>query len=167
MEIQLVLGANSSGKSKYAEELAVAAGPGRVYLATMVPQNEENHQRIEKHRIQRKDKDFRTVEEPWHIDKISVDADAVILLEDASNLLANGMFTHGATVENALEKILTLANRCKISTLPIFRSIVLFNQIERFTKLKQNRKLVLTVIAAEAVANQVTDAAIAVCNSTS
>lgn len=113
MEIQLVLGANSSGKSKYAEELAVAAGPGRVYLATMVPQNEENHQRIEKHRIQRKDKDFRTMEEPWYIDEISVDVDAVVLLEDASNLLANGMFTHKADADAALKKILTLANRCK------------------------------------------------------
>ncbi|WP_394282720.1 bifunctional adenosylcobinamide kinase/adenosylcobinamide-phosphate guanylyltransferase, partial [Frisingicoccus sp.] len=42
MEIQLVLGPNNSGKSLYAEKLAVESGSKRIYLATMIPQNEEN-----------------------------------------------------------------------------------------------------------------------------
>lgn len=113
MEIQLILGANSSGKSKYAEDLAVAAGGPRVYLATMVPQNEENLQRIEKHRLQRQDKGFRTVEEPWNINGIAVEPETVVLLEDVSNLLANGMFDHGADAQQALERILTLARHCR------------------------------------------------------
>ena len=94
MEIQLILGANSSGKSKYAEDLAVAAGSDRIYLATMVPQNEENDRRIEKHRIQRQDKGFQTIEVPWNIGEIPVDRESVVLLEDASNLFANGIFAH-------------------------------------------------------------------------
>lgn len=79
----------------------------------MVSQNAENEQRIEKHRLQRRDKGFQTVEEPWNIDKLKVNSETVVLLEDASNLLANGMFMYGATAEEALKKILSLANRCK------------------------------------------------------
>ena len=62
MEIQLIYGPNSSGKSVYAEDLAVKTGAPLVYLATMVSQNQENEKRIEKHRIQRAGKGFRTIE---------------------------------------------------------------------------------------------------------
>ena len=113
MEIQLILGSNSSGKSLYAESLAVAAGEPRVYLATMVSQNAENEARIEKHRLQRKDKGFQTVERGWGIDEIPVPPDAVVLLEDASNFLANGIFMHGGDGQQALDQILGLAKRCK------------------------------------------------------
>ena len=61
MEIQLILGPNNSGKSKYAEEVAVAGGDKLIYLATMIPQNENNWKKIEKHRIQRQDKGFQTI----------------------------------------------------------------------------------------------------------
>lgn len=114
MEIQLIYGPNNSGKSKYAEEVAVSAGNKLIYLATMVPQNEENLQRIEKHRIQRRDKGFQTIEAGWNIDKIQTDPETVILLEDASNLVANGIFMHGADAPAALEAILHLAKRCKM-----------------------------------------------------
>lgn len=82
MEIQLVLGPNNSGKSLYAEKLAVESGSKRIYLATMIPQNEENRLRIEKHRLQRKYKGFQTIEAGWNIDQIFVDSDSVILLEE-------------------------------------------------------------------------------------
>jgi len=113
MEIQLIYGPNNSGKSKYAEDVAVAGGDKRIYLATMIPQNEENRQRIEKHRIQRQDKGFQTIEAGWNIGELEVDPDAVVLLEDASNLLANGIFMHGADAESALQDILKLAKHCK------------------------------------------------------
>jgi len=113
MEIQLIYGPNNSGKSKYAEDVAVASGKKLIYLATMVPQNEENHKRIEKHRIQRQDKGFQTIEAGWNIGELEVDSDTVILLEDASNLVANGIFVHGKDAEDALQDILTLAKRCK------------------------------------------------------
>lgn len=114
MEIQLILGPNNSGKSLYAEELAVSyAGSPLFYLATMVPQTDDNYKRIEKHRLQRNGKGFATIEEPWDIDKINVPSDAVVLLEDASNLTANGIFLHHSNAEESYQKILSLANRCK------------------------------------------------------
>ncbi len=113
MEIKLVLGPNDSGKSLYAETLAVESGEKRIYLATMVPQTSENHARIEKHRIQRQDKGFVTVEAPWNIHEIEVGEDSVVLLEDASNLLANGIFQYQADGKQALEQIIRLAEKCK------------------------------------------------------
>ena len=113
MEIQLIYGPNDSGKSKYAEEVAVRSGKKLIYLATMIPQNEENHKRIEKHRIQRQDKGFQTIEMGWNIGEIAVDQDTVVLLEDASNLVANGIFMHGGTAQKALDDILKLAEMCK------------------------------------------------------
>lgn len=113
MEIQLILGPNGSGKSLYAEAEAVASGKSLVYLATMVPQNAENLRRIEKHRRQRAGKGFRTVEQDWEIHKIPVTQDDTVLLEDASNLVANGIFAHGASMEDALHQILSLADRAK------------------------------------------------------
>ena len=113
MEIQLILGPNNSGKSEYAENVAVAGGSKLVYLATMVSQNEENQKRIEKHRLQRQGKGFETIEAGWDIDTIPVDKDTLVLLEDASNLVANGIFMHGADAKQAYEQILKLAGKCK------------------------------------------------------
>ena len=38
----LISGPNGSGKSRYAESLFASAPPERYYIATMVPQTEEN-----------------------------------------------------------------------------------------------------------------------------
>ena len=47
MDIQLIIGPNNSGKSLFAEDLAVQnTDSPLIYLATMVPQNEENDRRI-------------------------------------------------------------------------------------------------------------------------
>lgn len=113
MEIQLIYGPNSSGKSKYAEDVAVASGSKLIYLATMVPQNEENHRRIEKHRLQRQNKGFQTIEAAWNIGEIAVDSETVVLLEDASNLVANGIFLYGADARQAFDDTLKLAKCCK------------------------------------------------------
>lgn len=109
----LIFGSNGSGKSVYAESLvAQMAGP-RYYIATMVAENEENRQRIEKHRRQRAGLNFQTVEEPWQVGSIPVPEDAVVLLEDASNLMGNVLFAANGKKEQALEEILRLRSRCK------------------------------------------------------
>ena len=62
MDIQLILGPNNSGKSLYAENLAVQNNNNPlIYLATMVPQTNENLQRIKKHISQRSGKGFQTI----------------------------------------------------------------------------------------------------------
>lgn len=114
MDIKLILGPNNSGKSLYAETMAVQnTDASLVYLATMIPQNEENDRRIEKHREQRLGKGFLTIEEPWDIHLLELPPDSVVLLEDASNLLANGIFLHHSDVMESYRRILALAEKCK------------------------------------------------------
>lgn len=114
MEIQLILGPNNSGKSLYAENLVVQnTDCPLIYLATMVPQTHENFARIEKHRIQRLGKGFTTIEMPWNIDKIDIPANSVVLLEDASNLLANGIFQYHANAQQCFAQIVNFAKHCR------------------------------------------------------
>lgn len=114
MDIQLILGPNNSGKSLYAENLAIQnIGSPLIYLATMIPQTEENKQRIKKHIQQRDGKGFLTIEEPWNIHTLDIPHDSVVLLEDASNLLANGIFVHHSDTIECLNRIKLLANNCK------------------------------------------------------
>ena len=114
MDIQLILGPNNSGKSLYAENLAVQNNNNPlIYLATMVPQTDDNLQRISKHISQRAGKGFQTIEEPWNIHTLEFPSNAVVLLEDASNLLANGIFIHKSNETECFERILLLAEHCK------------------------------------------------------
>ena len=73
---------------------------------------EENRRRIEKHRRQRADLGFVTVEEPYSLNDLDLPADSVVLLEDVSNLLANNMFEKDIGPSQVLEDILALSRRC-------------------------------------------------------
>ena len=108
----LISGPNGSGKSRYAESLFASAPPERYYIATMVPQTEENRRRIAKHRAQRADLGFETVECPGPLSSVSVPPEGAVLLEDVSNLLANAVFSRGETAEDVLGDILALQSRC-------------------------------------------------------
>lgn len=110
----LVSGSNGSGKSLFAEDLVSQTQGARFYIATMVPQTEENHNRIEKHRCQRKALDFTTLEIPTQIGDAPVTADSVVLLEDVSNLLANTVFGSGGNGEDVFAEICGLAERCSL-----------------------------------------------------
>jgi adenosyl cobinamide kinase/adenosyl cobinamide phosphate guanylyltransferase len=65
-QIVLITGATRSGKSRYAEERAGAAGARRLYLATAEAKDDEMRRRIEAHR-ERRGKDWITVEEPLEL----------------------------------------------------------------------------------------------------
>lgn len=96
----LVTGGAASGKSAYAERLAVrismdtdtVADAKRVYLATMLNNDTVDASRIHAHRMRRKEMDFETVELPRDILKMKVEGEQIVLLECLSNLLANEMF---------------------------------------------------------------------------
>lgn len=108
----LISGPNSSGKSAFAESLVRETYGPRYYIATMRCQTEENRRRIEKHRRQRADLGFVTVEEPYSLNDLDLPADSVVLLEDVSNLLANNMFEKDIGPSQVLEDILALSRRC-------------------------------------------------------
>lgn len=115
----LVVGGASSGKSVFAEETVVNLASrsdepfGRVYLATMQAFGEEGARRIKRHRRLREGKGFVTLERCCDLAALDVVAfaraggipvvdgvlQAVVLVEDLGNLLANEMFSDAGTFE--------------------------------------------------------------------
>lgn len=112
----LVTGGSGSGKSAWAEDLVCRLSPGRkLYLATMLPEGRESQSRIARHRRLRAGKGFETVECPWSLEDVPVQAEDAVLLECLPNLLANVMFAPGAGGEAAdriWEELEGLAQRC-------------------------------------------------------
>jgi adenosylcobinamide kinase/adenosylcobinamide-phosphate guanylyltransferase len=126
--MHLITGGSASGKSSYAESMALETGrKNRIYLATMQPYGEEGRCRVEKHRVMRAGKGFRTIECYDHLDRTSLCDTApfipdaremfsvnddicpehtVILLECISNLTANEQFGAGGTDDEIISRIL-------------------------------------------------------------
>ncbi|CAD6881957.1 Adenosylcobinamide kinase (EC 2.7.1.156) / Adenosylcobinamide-phosphate guanylyltransferase (EC 2.7.7.62) [Methylomonas albis] len=67
--IELVLGGARSGKSRYAEQQALACGLPVVYIATAEAGDDEMHSRIQHHQ-QRRPAHWLTVEEPIALAKV-------------------------------------------------------------------------------------------------
>ncbi len=110
----LILGENGSGKSAYAEKLVEHLGGPKYYIATMIPYGTEGAKRVKKHLAQRKDCGFVTLELPYVAKDAEVSPDSTVLLEDVSNLLANGMFERGYIWQDVKTDIIALRARCRI-----------------------------------------------------
>ena len=110
--IALITGGSGCGKSTCAESLVARMPPGpRVYIATMRVMDGESERRVARHRAQRADKGFVTVECPTHLGDAPVPAGSAALLEDVPNLLANEMFG-GGDPARVLPDIEALARKC-------------------------------------------------------
>lgn len=70
----LITGGARSGKSTFAERLALASGKEVIYVATCVPHDEEMQQRVEEHR-RRRPPAWRTREEPFHPGRVMQEED--------------------------------------------------------------------------------------------
>ena len=111
--IVLVTGGSGCGKSKWAEKL-VASLPteNRVYIATMRVYDAESVKRVERHRAQRADKGFRTIEREKDLASADIAEGSVVLLEDLVNLMANEMFD-GGDVSRIVPALNILAKKCR------------------------------------------------------
>lgn len=96
--IAFIIGGSGSGKSEYAENLAVMLEPNtKIYIATMYPWDEESKERIRKHRKMREKKKFETMECFYGLEK-GVESfgkdtkEQTVFLDCMSNLLANEMY---------------------------------------------------------------------------
>lgn len=105
--LTLVTGGSASGKSEYAEGEVLALGEGRrIYLATMMPFDEECRRRIARHRRMRARKGFETIERYTGLAGIQVPKNCVVLLECLSNLVANEIYSpQGAGEQGAFEAV--------------------------------------------------------------
>lgn len=131
--IALVTGGSGSGKSVWAENLALRLTPGeKIYIATMRPFGEEAQTRIARHRTMRAEKGFKTLECQEHLTALPKGSTA--LLECMSNLTANVMFAKAPPVDCVssiwaeLEGIMDTCAHLVIVSNEIFSDGVLYDQ---------------------------------------
>lgn len=139
-----IIGGSGSGKSAYAENLAVRLAKKqeallkinncnikKYYLATMNVYDEEGKQKVLRHRKLRSGKGFFTIEQPTGIDKAlekMTEKEKIVLLECLSNLIANEMFSEKEkkTKEELIEMILRHIKQLKEQATHL---IIVSNQI--------------------------------------
>lgn len=120
--IHVVTGGSGSGKSEYAEQLAVNLGEfPRIYVAAMMVWDDEGRARVKRHRDMRRHKGFETVERYTDLQNLElppgthfVKNPPVVLLECMSNLVSNEFYKQGErTAEAVIKGIESLNKKCK------------------------------------------------------
>lgn len=105
--ISLIIGGSGSGKSEFAENRVLCLGEQeRIYIATMYPFDGESKKRIERHQKMRENKKFRTIECYTNLEQAAMPANAVVLLECMSNLIANEMYQEGGAGKDTVEQVM-------------------------------------------------------------
>lgn len=121
--IVLITGGAKNGKSSYAQELAVRLSPDgrRYYIATMIPVDEEDRERIRRHIADRDGLGFETVECGRNIASVldMADPEGTFLLDSTTALLMNEFFVppdyhvDEAAPRRCAEQLMLLADRVR------------------------------------------------------
>ena len=102
--IKVVYGSKSSGKIPFAEDICGSIPGNKYYLATMRVKTDDDRNKVERHRKEREEKGFVTIEQDVAIvkaiDKIkwmdsllgAAEGDRVAMIASLPNLCANEMF---------------------------------------------------------------------------
>ena len=69
-KVILVTGGARSGKSLFAQELAERLGSEKIFVATCPVMDEELKERVEKHKKQREDRGWQTIEETVDLERV-------------------------------------------------------------------------------------------------
>jgi adenosylcobinamide kinase/adenosylcobinamide-phosphate guanylyltransferase len=103
----LVLGGARSGKTGFAEQLALRAGSRPAYLATAEAMDGEMRDRVRSHQQQRAGR-FETIEEPLALSEmlISRSRDHDVILVDCLTLWITNLLGAGADVAVAVEELM-------------------------------------------------------------
>jgi len=159
-KISLVIGAAASGKSAFAEQLVMASGLNRVYLATAQAHDNEMAAKIDRHQRSR-GQGWQTVEAPLDLSDPLADTSAsdIILLDCATLWLTNHLLAE-TDLARAETGLLTALKTCKspvvIVTNEVGAGIVPENALARQFReaqgrlnqsLAANADLVVTLIA--------------------
>jgi adenosylcobinamide kinase/adenosylcobinamide-phosphate guanylyltransferase len=102
----LVIGGSASGKSEYAEALALQSPCPKYYIATLMAQDDESLKRIAKHRQMRAEKSFVTIERYNDLGGLMLPKRGTVLLECLGNLTANELFCENGAAKNTFNVIL-------------------------------------------------------------
>jgi adenosylcobinamide kinase/adenosylcobinamide-phosphate guanylyltransferase len=100
-KITLITGGQRSGKSSYAQELALKLSSNPVYLATSRTWDDEHKKRIERHKADR-DERWENIEEEKEISKFDF-SNRVVLIDCVTLWLTNFFFDNKSDIEASLK----------------------------------------------------------------
>lgn len=101
--ITLITGGQRSGKSRFAEQMALSLDPNPVYLATSRIWDEEHRKRIEKHQENR-GPEWTNIEEDRTLSKHKL-ADKTVLIDCITLWATNFFFDLNSDVEESLSAL--------------------------------------------------------------
>lgn len=101
-QIILITGGARSGKSSYAEELALKLSEHPIYMATARIWDEEFRQRVQKHQ-ERRGPEWTNIEEDKYLSKYKVEG-CVVLIDCVTLWCTNFFFDHQSSVKEALDE---------------------------------------------------------------
>ncbi len=99
--ITLVTGGQRSGKSKFAEKMALDNSSHPIYIATAKVWDEDFRKRVEKHQ-QRRGPEWTTIEEGLKVGNIDIAEGTTVLLDCLTLLATNWMFECKENIEEAM-----------------------------------------------------------------
>ncbi len=106
MRHTLILGGARSGKTAFAERLALRSGSKPLYLATTDALDDDMRDRVQSHRARRASQ-FALYEEPMHISRAILQAgeEHDVILVDCLTLWINNMLISGEDVATAVSEL--------------------------------------------------------------
>lgn len=102
-KITLITGGQRSGKSSYAEKLALSLSSNPCYAATSRVWDEEHRKRIEIHKANRGD-EWRNIEEEKYLSVLDVD-NQIVLIDCVTLWATNFFFDLNSNVEESLKSL--------------------------------------------------------------
>lgn len=97
----MVTGGQRSGKSVFAEGLALKMAERPVYLATAIVADEDMRRRVAIHQERRRDR-WRNIEEPLHLSATKIDPEDVVLIDCLTLWATNWFFSCDCDIDKAL-----------------------------------------------------------------
>jgi len=102
----LIGGGARSGKSRFGLSLSQALGARRLFVATAERSDDEMRDRIARHRADRADAGFDTVEEPRALaEVIAADSDHDVVLIDCLTIWISNLLVGGASADDVQERL--------------------------------------------------------------
>ncbi len=125
-EIVLVIGGARSGKSRFAQNLALDLGKDRVtYLATALPIDEEMTERIARHKLDRP-RNWKTIEISDDLVSVVKEIKTKVVLLDCLSLYISKLQEKGLSEEEILENLNLFANQSRSYKLTV---IIVSNEV--------------------------------------
>ena len=101
-KVILITGGTRSGKSRYAEQLALSLSAAPVYVATAHVWDEESRERVRKHQ-ERRGPEWTNIEEERHLSRHDLTGRVAVI--DCITLWATNFFFEQEQVETAFEAL--------------------------------------------------------------